>query len=227
MKQELDYILNYKTKANHLLANWGMIISHIGKSYTLTNTRFFRTFLMLLLMVVSSVGAWAQHPFTLTTPEQHAAHSGETLYWIESRGAQGFFAIPKANSDDADVTTSNMPNEMMLWYFMDAGTDGGKQYYYIVNKSTGKYLRLKGNNGADNSIGIKTFAANNDSYKFSISGSEGQWLFSPKSSNSHFINKKGSNVNYTNGLKSSDELLPTRTAHRELQRGRKPASRLG
>jgi hypothetical protein len=169
----------------------------------LRSISIFRTLLVMLMMVCNFCGAWAQHPFTLTTPEQHAAHSGETLYWIESKGATGFYMIPMEDGNDKGVSTSNMANEWMLWYFMDAGTDGGKQYYYIVNKSTGKYLRLKGNNGADNSIGIKSTTTPDDSYKFSISGSEGQWLFSPKSSSSHYVNKKGSNVNYTNGLKSS------------------------
>ncbi len=209
MKRRTNYILNYNSTNRNLLLHGGKIIPTLGMNifYTyaqkLRSMSIFRTLLVVLMMVCNFCGAWAQHPFTLTTPEQHAAHSGETLYWIESKGATGFYMIPMEDGNDKGVSTSNMANEWMLWYFMDAGTDGGKQYYYIVNKSTGKYLRLMGNNGADNSIGIKSTTTPDDSYKFSISGSEGQWLFSPKSSSSHYVNKKGSNVNYTNGLKSS------------------------
>lgn len=130
----------------------------------------------MVLTMLWIMSAKAQHPFTLTTQEQHEAHSGEALYWIESNGADGFYMIPMDVTENAGVSTSNMPNEIMLWYFMDAGIESSKQYYYIVNKSTGKYLRLKGNNGADGSIGIKSTTSPDDSYKFSISGSEGQWV---------------------------------------------------
>ena len=111
--------------------------------------------------------------------------------------------IPMGTNDNSGVSTSNMPNEKMLWYFMDA-TENSVQYYYIVNKSTGKYLCHTGNLGDNNNIKIfvKT-DANDASCKFSVSGSSGQWAFSPKSGSTYYVNKKGSNVNYTNGLKSS------------------------
>ena len=147
--------------------------------------------------------AQAQHPFTLTTQAQHEAHSGEALYWIESYGATGFYMIPMDIGDDKGVSTSNMPNERMLWYFMDAGIENTTQYYYIVNKYTGRFLRLKGNNGDDNSIGIKEYVADDNTYKFSITDGTYQWVIKPYSSSSHTVNKKGSNVNYTGGLKSS------------------------
>ncbi len=146
--------------------------------------------------------AKAQHPFILTTADDVTNHT-ETLYWIESKGATGFYMIPMEIGDDKGVSTSNMPNKRMLWFFMDAGIENNIQYYYIGNKSTGRYLRLKGANGADGSIGIKATTSLDDSYKFSISGSEGQWVFSPKSGSTYYVNKKGSNVNYTSGLKSS------------------------
>ena len=162
--------------------------------------------MFLAVMVVWTMPAKAQHPFTLTTQAQHDAHSGEALYWIESKGATGFYMIPMDTGNDAGVSTSNMPNERMLWYFMDAGIENTTQYYYIVNKSTGRFLRLKGSNGSDNSIGIKTYASEDDSYKFSVSGSTGQWVFSPKSGSNYYVNKKGTSVNYTSGLKSSTTL---------------------
>ena len=160
---------------------------------------------LMVLTMAWMMPAMAQHPFTLTTQAQHDAHSGEALYWIETNGATGFYMIPMDIGDDKGVSTSNMPNERMLWYFMDAGIENTTQYYYIVNKSTGRYLRLKGANGADGSIGIKTYASD-DSYKFSVSDSAGQWVFSPKSGSNYYVNKKGTSVNYANGLKSSTTL---------------------
>ena len=154
------------------------------------------------MLVVGVNTTWGQHPFTLTTADD-VTNGTEILYYIESKGATGFYMIPMGTNDDSGVSTSNMPNDKMLWYFMDAGSNNNVQYYYIVNKSTGKYLRLKGNNGADNSIGIKTYAANDNTYKFSITAGTHQWIIQPYSSTGHTVNKKGSNVNYTNGLKSS------------------------
>ena len=207
MRHNETTILNYNFKGSDFSYNWGYSFFHIEKEYSLTIAQIFRnkiilrSLLVAVMMVCNLVGAWAQAPFTLTTADD-VTNGTEKLYWIESRGAQGFFAIPMANSNDAGVTTSNMPNEMMLWYFMDAGIDDGTQYYYIINKSTGKYLRRKGNHTADNSIGIAAKTdANEATCKFSISGSAGQWLI--KTGDIYYINKKGSNVNYTNGLKSS------------------------
>ena len=160
--------------------------------------------MFLAVMVVWTMPAKAQHPFTLTTQAQHDAHSGEALYWIESKGATGFYMIPKDITNNAGVSTSNMPNERMLWYFMDAGTEDNTQYYYIVNKSSGRYLCHTGSLGDPDNIKIVVKDdANDASCKFTVSGSSGQWLFSPKSGSTYYVNKKGSNVNYTNGLKSS------------------------
>ena len=77
-------------------------------------------------MTVGLAKAWGQDSFTLTTQAQHEAHSGETLYWMETKGATGFFAIP--HTDDVRLSTSNMPNLRMLWYIMDAGEVSGTQY---------------------------------------------------------------------------------------------------
>ena len=174
---------------------------------------------LLLMMVVGVSEAWADHPFTLTTAQDVSAGT-ETLYWIESNGATGFYMIPD-NSSDATikVSTTNMPNLKALWYFMDAGTvilnagtenESSTQYYYIVNKSTGKYLRLyvTDNNpiGKDNTIKAETYSEGSDEdFKFSIGGSAGQWIFYPKSGNGNYwVNKQGGNVAYSKYFKSSN-----------------------
>ena len=61
-------------------------------------------------------------PFTVSTADT------KYLYWLESKGATGFYVI--ADNNKTNVSTSNLPNPKMLWYFMSAGEDN---YYYIIN----------------------------------------------------------------------------------------------
>lgn len=164
--------------------------------------RFIRGAALMALLMGWMMPAQAQNPFTLTTPEDVTNHT-ESLYWMESFGANGFYAIP--HTDNELVSTTNMPNLKALWYFMDAGTDNSIQYYYIVNHSTGNYLKLVGSNGADNTIKIGEFGSGGDDFKFFIDGSEGQWVFHTKSGGvSYWLNKKSSNVPYDRYLKSSN-----------------------
>ena len=163
---------------------------------------FLRCTALMVMMMAWMMPAMAQHPFTLTTEDDVTNHM-ETLYWIESKGATGFYAIP--HTDNSNVSTTNMPNLKALWYFMDAGTDSKTQYYYIVNHNTGYYLKLDGSNGGDNTIKIGEFGSGGDDFKFFIDGSEGQWVLYPKSGNgSYWVNKKGGNVSYSNYFKSSN-----------------------
>ena len=165
--------------------------------------KFLRCAALMFLMMVWIMPAMAQHPFTLTTQEQHEAHSGEALYWIESCGATGFYAIP--HTDNSYVSTTNMPNIKALWYFMDAGIENDIQYYYIVNHNTGRYLKLDGTLGNDNTIKLAVYDSGGDAFKFSIGGSEGQWVLYPKNGNGNYwVNKKGGNVSYSNYFKSSN-----------------------
>ena len=160
---------------------------------------------LMVLLTVGGTSVWGQAPFTLTTADD-VTNGTEKLYWMESNGATGFYMIAHTNNvnnnNNTYVSTSNMPNERMLWYFMDAGDS----YYYIVNKSTGKYLKQTGNNGQDNTIQLAVFGSGGDAYKFSVGGSEGQWIFYPKTgSGNYWINKKSGNVPYNNAwLKSSN-----------------------
>ena len=164
--------------------------------------RFLRCAMFLAVMVVWTMPAMAQHPFTLTTADDVTNHT-EKLYWIESFGATGFYMI--SHTDNQSVSTTNMPNLKALWYFMDAGKEGNTQYYYIVNHNTGNYLKLDGSNGSDNTIKIASFGSGGDSFKFFIDGNEGQWIFRTKSGgNSYWVNKKSGNVPYDRYLKSSN-----------------------
>ena len=164
---------------------------------------FLRCAALIVLMMAWMIPAKAQQPqITLTTANDVTNHT-ETLYWIESYGATGFYMIPHTNN--SNVSTTNMPNLKALWYFMDAGSDSKTQYYYIVNHNTGYYLKLDGTLGSDNTIKIAVFGSGGDAYKFSMGGSEGQWILYPKSGNGdYWVNKKGGNVSYSNYLKSSN-----------------------
>ena len=155
---------------------------------------------LMVLMMTWMMPARAQHPFTLTTPDDVTNHT-ETLYWMESVGANGFYAIPHTNN--SNVSTTNMPNLKALWYFMDAGSESNTQYYYIVNHNTGYYLKLDGTLGDENTIKIASFGSGGDAFKFSITGSEGQWFFHPKNGSTYYVNKKAGNVSYDRYLKSS------------------------
>ena len=156
----------------------------------------------MAMMMVCIMPARAQHPFSLTTPDDVTNHT-ETLYWIESNGATGFYAI--AHTNNSNVSTTNMPNLKALWYFMDAGTENNTQYYYVVNHNTGYYLKLDGSNGNDNTIKIANFGSGGDAFKFSIDGIEGAWILYPKSGNGNYwVNKKSGNVAYDRYLKSSN-----------------------
>ena len=59
------------------------------------------------------------------------------LYLIQTNAFPSFYIAPQSNNT---ITTNNILGEYMLWYFLDAGTVGDTQYYYIVNKSTEKYI---------------------------------------------------------------------------------------
>ena len=162
--------------------------------------RFLRCAALMVMMMTSILTARAQ--FTLTTPDDVTNHT-EKLYWIESNGAAGFYAIPHTNN--SNVSTTNMPNLKALWYFMDAGSENDTQYYYIVNHNTGYYLKHEGTLGNENTIKIESFGSGGDAFKFSVGDSAGQWVIYPKSGNGNYwVNKKSGNVSYDRYLKSSN-----------------------
>ena len=57
--------------------------------------------------------------------------------------------------------TNSLPQASMEWYFQDAGTEEGVQYYYITNSSSEKKMYRNGTE-------IKMGTASTDAYKFSI-----------------------------------------------------------
>ena len=144
-------------------------------------------------------------PFEVTTTDDITNHT-EKLYWIESAGATGFYAVPHSNNTNA--STTNAPTLRALWYFTASGEDG---YYYIINKETGTYLKKTGKAGDDNTIQVATYAlADDDKFKFSFDTPEGvvqgYWVIYPKEAGTNgWLSKKSGNITYDkNWLKVSN-----------------------
>jgi hypothetical protein len=105
---------------------------------------------LVVVMVMGVNSAWAQ-PVEITTAED-IDNDTKKLYLIQTNAFPSFFIAPQA---DNTITTNNILGDYMLWYFLDAGTVSGTQYYYIVNNSTGKYIY----NHNGNSRGIKIISS--------------------------------------------------------------------
>ncbi len=105
---------------------------------------------LMMVMLMGTTEAWGQ-PVEITTDED-IANDTKKLYLIQTNGFQSFYIVPQANNT---ITTNNILGDYMLWYFLDAGTVSGTQYYYIVNNSTGKYIcHGGGTSSSDASRGV-------------------------------------------------------------------------
>lgn len=176
------------------------------KKFTL-KAHFLRSLMLLLVMMMVGVNTtWGETlPFTLTTDvnEKH-------LYLIRSFEWQQFYIVPRVtNADNGQVSTSNVPNQDMLWYMMESGEEG---FYFFINNSTGRYLYVYDTNtNNNNGIRIKNKFNDNatdsekDKYKFSVSykSSNNSYYIHPKSSPNNYVNKKSGSGGFTNGIKVS------------------------
>ena len=131
-------ILNYNSgnRSSHL--NPERILPSRGNNFSLTEAQksnrvksVLSTLMLLMLMVLAPASAWAQSPIIPTTDI-----SEKKLYLIQSQKITSFYMTVNGTK----VNTANVPTADMLWYFLDAGIVDGKQYYYIVSNSTGKYI---------------------------------------------------------------------------------------
>ena len=135
-------------------------------------------------------------PFTITTD-----NTSPNYYLLQNAGTTSFYAMPYTNDDEAYISTTNVPNSDMRFYFMDAGTDGGIQYYYIIHCS-GKYLYAMGNANTDGGARLKDSATTptDNRYKFSISKcnnasvGEGYFIINKQTGTSAPLCKRGGNV---------------------------------
>ena len=107
--------------------------------------------LLLLLITLGTVGVWGQSPVEITTDTNGNStieDSEKKFYLIQTNAFPSFYIAPHYKSNNWTITTNNILGDYMLWYFLDAGEDGGTQYYYIVSESENKYICHAG--GTDN-----------------------------------------------------------------------------
>lgn len=88
-------------------------------------------------------------------------------YLFQNVECTDYYMIPgDVSSNNTTVNTSSLFRPSMSWYFLNAGSEDGVLYYYIINGHTGDYLYRTGN-----SVYMKASSAfdNTDNgYKFSI-----------------------------------------------------------
>ena len=116
------------------------ITTHSWRDYGSLMTSLRLIISLLLMLTLGSVSVWGQSPVEITTDTNGNGtieDSEKKFYLIQTNAFPSFYIAPQA---DNTITTNNILGDYMLWYFLDAGEDGGTQYYYIVNNSTGKYI---------------------------------------------------------------------------------------
>ena len=100
-----------------------------------------------------------------------------------------FYMVVNGNN----AFTNSLPQASMEWYFQDAGTEEGVQYYYITNTSANMKMYRNGTE-------IKMGTASTDAYKFSIEpyfedGNLKYYNFVNKANGFYVYNNKGNGTN--------------------------------
>ncbi len=162
-------------------------------------------FLAFFCMMAWIMPAKAQ--FTLTTASD-ITNGTQHYYLIQSIDRPTFYAIPHSDAVDSKVSTTSIPNATMRWCFVNAGSDDDHQYYYIVN-STGRCLYRY--DDSDGGIRIMNTYADLSSlsddelnkYKFYLEQTGSYYFIHPKGASNLYLNKKGTNTDYSNYIKAS------------------------
>ena len=185
---------------------------------------------ILLMLTLGSNQAWGQSPVEITTDTNGNGtieDSEKKFYLIQTNAFPSFYIAPQANNT---ITTNNILGDYMLWYFLDADTDGDTQYYYIVNNSTGKYIyNHNGNSRGISIISSTDFASlsdeNKEKCKFKLvvnnnGGTTDFYNINVKASQTYYgLNKQGSsqtnanpirltNTDYINDVNSKWKFIP-------------------
>ena len=158
---------------------------------------------LLPLLTVGSSSVWGQTaPVEITTDADESGtieDSEKKLYLIQTNAFPSFYIAPQNNN----ITTNNILGDYMLWYFLDAGEDGGTQYYYIVNNSTGKYVSHadgSANNDTKRGVPLVEKDPSNDEsckFKFVLNESKGAGFYNiiVKGSQTYYaLNKRGGSM---------------------------------
>lgn len=133
-------------------------------------------------------------------------------YLIQSQENTNYYLQPCVMTENGfsnKTTTSSIARPIMQWYFTDAGTDNGKQYYYIVNQNNFAdpavqateylYYHTPTVNGTTyymiSRAPASDFVESDDKYKFTISAATGGgYNIFPKENENRCINKNGGNA---------------------------------
>ena len=199
-----------------------MLLRTIASRLKLNGSLLTGTLKVMLLLVMMTVGVgemWGQSPVEITTDTNGNGieDSEKKFYLIQTNAFPSFYIAPqdKNNDDNWTITTNNILGEYMLWYFLDAGKDNEGtaneiQYYYIVNKSTEKYICHGGGTANDNTKrGITLVEKNSDNEercKFYIelnetNGTTGFYNIDAKGKPTYYgLNKRGASETNTNPI---------------------------
>ena len=115
-----------------------------------------------IIKAVAKVGEEYSNVVT-STAFVHVGSSNQ--YLIQNVERTDFYMIPGDvdKNNNTTVNTTSLFRPTMSWYFSDAGSVNGVQYYYIINGHTEDYLYRTGNN-----VYMKTSSDGSDGYKFFI-----------------------------------------------------------
>ena len=110
--------------------------------------------LTLLLLAGANVAlGQTTQPVEITTADD-IINGTKKLYLIQTNQFESFYMIPQNDN----VTTANLPNDQMLWYFEDAGKvnegENEIQYYYIVSNRNSKKYICHGGGTSDSNRGV-------------------------------------------------------------------------
>ena len=118
--------------------------------------------------VVKAVASLNNQNSTIVTNVYVPAGSGSP-YLFQNVECTDFYMIPgDVKSGNTEVNTSSLFRPTMSWYFSDAGSVDGVQYYYIINSSTGNYLFITGNNVYMKTSIVFDAATDKTSYMFTL-----------------------------------------------------------
>lgn len=193
---------------NQDMSNKIITYSNASQKVSQRAGRIVSLLLLFLMLVFGDVNVWGQTPpVEITTDEDEINHT-EKLYLIQTNQFQSFYMIP----NETNVSTANLPNEQMLWYFKDAGEDNnGNQCYYIVNKYKNKYIcHGGGTSNTDASRGItlvEKTSFNEDKCKFKLIeiGTEGFYNIRTITDQKYYaLNKRSGSVSSQYHIRLTD-----------------------
>lgn len=128
-------------------------------------TLLLRHLLMLVVLFLGSTAVWGQtSPVTITTDSNNPV-----IYLIQSYSNEAFYMRNNNRSNAVKLNTSNIVTANSEFYFLDGSIIDDIQYYYIVHKSTGKYVYIDDAAlGKPAQYGDAPTSGNEDKFRFKL-----------------------------------------------------------